>query len=462
MILRVISRSAQFALLVAVTLSGAAPDVAAQSVSGQAALRAPNVLPMKERARVIDELLEERLETIVQPLMRRAGIDVWIIAAREYNEDPVIRSMLPATWIAARRRTVLLFHDPGGDAPLERLAVARYDIGDLFRGSWEPEEEPDQWARVAELIREWDPETIGINRSETFALADGITASEHDALMDALGPDLAGRVTGAEELAVGWLETRTPSEMLIYPTIMRMARQILEEGLSEAAITPGVTTTEDVEWWYRDRIRERGLVTWFHPSVDVQRPTAEERDDDFSSREGPSVILPGDLLHVDFGITYLRLNTDTQMHAYVLKPGENQAPRGLQRAFAFGNRLQDILTGQFETGRTGNEILAAALARAEAEGIDATIYTHPIGYQGHGAGPTIGLWDQQGGVPGRGDYPLYANTAHSIELNAAVEIPEWDGQTVRIMLEEDAFFDGEDVWYIDPRQTELLLIPRQR
>ena len=458
MMLRVLSRTVLPVVIVAATLMGAAPEASAQS----AALRAPNVLPMKERARVIDELLEERLDTVIQPLMRRAGIDVWIVAAREYNEDPVIRSMLPATWIAARRRTVLLFHDPGGDAPVERLAVARYDIGRLFRGSWEPEEEPDQWARVAEIIREWDPEAIGVNRSETFALADGITASEYDALLEALGPELTGRVTGAEELAVGWLETRTESEMRIYPTIMRMARQILEEGLSEAVITPGVTTTEDVEWWYRDRIRERGLVTWFHPSVDVQRPEAEERDDDFSAREGPSVILPGDLLHVDFGITYLRLNTDTQMHAYVLKPGETEAPRGLRRAFELGNRLQDILTGQFETGRSGNEILAGALARAEAEGIDATIYTHPIGFQGHGAGPTIGLWDQQGGVPGRGDYPLYPNTAHSIELNAAVAIPEWDGQVVRIMLEEDAFFDGEDVWYIDPRQTELLLIPRQR
>ncbi|MEQ9104499.1 MAG: M24 family metallopeptidase [Rhodothermales bacterium] len=420
----------------------------------------PGVLPMKDQAAAIDRMLEERMETVIPMIMRRAGVDVWIVAAREYNEDPVIRSMLPATWIAARRRTVLMFHDAGPDAPIQRLAVARYDIGTLFKGSWDPETQPDQWARVADLVREWNPRVIGVNRSETFGLADGITASEYDALLAALGPDLAPRVRGAEELAVGWLETRTPSEMAAYPTIMRMARSILSEGLSEVAITPGVTTTEDVEWWYRDRIRELGLVTWFHPSVDVQRAGSNERDNDFSAREGVDVILPGDLVHVDFGITYLRLNTDTQMLAYVLRPGETAPPDGLVRGLAVGNRLQDILTDEFVAGRSGNDILRRALDQAAREGIEATIYTHPIGFQGHGAGPTIGLWDMQGGVPGKGDYPLYPNTAHSIELNAAVAIPEWDGKTVRIMLEEDAFFDGEHVWYIDPRQTELLLIPR--
>ena len=249
--------------------------------------------------------------------------------------------------------------------------------------------------------------------------------------------------------------------MAVYPTIVRIAHEIIAEGFSEGVVQPGITTTEDVQWWYRERIRDRNLTAWFHPSVSVQRPDADERDGDFSARPEGDVIRPGDLLHVDFGITYLGLNTDTQQHAYVLRAGETAAPEGLREALAVGNRLQDVLTEQFEAERTGNEILAAALAQAEEEGIDATIYTHPIGFHGHGAGPTIGLWDQQGGVPGKGDYPLYPNTAYSIELNAAVPIPEWDGQTVRVMLEEDAFFDGEAVRYIDGRQTELLLIPRR-
>ena len=173
------------------------------------------------------------------------------------------------------------------------------------------------------------------------------------------------------------------------------------------------------------------------------------------------VIYPWDLLHDDFGITYLRLNTDTQQHAYVLKPGENDAPEGLKTALAVGNRIQDILTSHFVEGRSGNEILHKSRQQAVYEGIIPSIYTHPIGFHGHGAGPTIGLWDQQGGVPGRGDYPLYANTAHSIELNIRTTVEEWNDKEVRIMLEEDAFFDGTNTWYIDGRQEQLLLIPRQ-
>ncbi|MFV1987261.1 MAG: M24 family metallopeptidase [Gemmatimonadota bacterium] len=422
----------------------------------------PLVLPLRERAAVIDGWLERRLDTIVPEIMRREGIDLWIVAAREYNEDPVIETMLPATWMAARRRTVLILYDRGPGQQIERLAAARYDIGPFPR-AWDPERQPDQWGRVAEIIAERDPRRIAVNRSETFALADGLTGTEYDAFMAALPPMYRERVVPAERLAIGWLETRTPEEMEVYPQIVKIAHRVIAEGFSTRVIQPGVTTTEDVVWWYRERILELKLDTWFQPSVSVQRhrtgPGAREGAD-FSARPDESVIRPGDLLHVDFGITYLRLNTDTQQHAYVLRTGETDAPPGLRAALAAGNRLQDILTDHFVTGRSGNDVLAGALAVAKREGIDATIYTHPIGFHGHAAGPTIGLWDRQGGVPGRGDYPLFANTAYSIELNAAVAIPEWGGQTVRVMLEEDAFFDGENTWYIGGRQTALWLIPR--
>lgn len=452
-----------FLVIAAVVLLGAfyapASEPAIPQMEDGVAME-PVILPMKDRAAVIDRLLEERFKTIVPALMQREGIDMWVVAAREYNEDPVIETMLPATWLAARRRTILVFFD-NGKGEVERLAVARYNIGSSFASAWNPEEQPDQWARFAEIVAERDPSRIGVNVSSTFALGDGLTASEHGSMLNALASKYQDRVVTAEALAVGWLETRTQSEMEIYPMIVRIARDIIAEGLSEVVIQPGVTRTDDVEWWYRDRIKELRLDTWFHPSVDIQRAEATERDGDFSSREEAGVIQRGDLLHVDFGITYLRLNTDTQMHAYVLRQDEHEAPQDLASAFAIGNRLQDILTDQFVTGRSGNDILARALQQAKNEGIQATIYTHPIGFHGHAAGPTIGLWDQQGGVPGRGDYPLYPMTAHSIELNAAVPVPMWDGQTVRIMLEEDALFDGERVTYIDPRQTELLLIPRQ-
>ena len=416
------------------------------------------VLPMRERAAVHDAWLDERLETVVPALMRREGIDLWVVTAREYNEDPVIATMLPATWLSARRRTVLVFHDTG-DA-VERLAVARYDVGPFPR-AWDPETQPDQWARVAEIVAERDPRRIGIHTSATFALGDGLTATERDGLMAALAPRHRERVVSAERLAVGWLETRTPSELAVYPSIVRLARSILHEGLSEAAITPGITTTDDLAWWYRQRVRDLGLSAWFHPGVSVQRAAAGERDGDFSGRDDAVVIRPGDLVWVDFGIEYLGLHTDTQQMAYVLRPGETAAPAGLADGLSAANRVQDLLTGAFATGRSGNDILAAALGSARREGLDATIYTHPIGAHGHGAGPTIGLWDQQGGVPGRGDYPLYPSTAHSIELNVAAPVPEWGGQRVRFMLEEDAVFDGETVTYLDGRQTELLLIPRR-
>ena len=421
----------------------------------------PSILSMRERAEVRDAWLERRLDTVVPMLMQRTGVDMWVLVAREYNEDPVVRTMLPATWLNARRRTILVFHDRGGEQGVERLAVARYPIGEAFPSAWDPDEEPDQWARLAAIVAERDPTRIAVNRSSTFALADGMTDTEFDGLLAALPAAYHDRIVSGENLAVGWLETRISEEMEVYPTIVKIAQAIIAEGFSEQVITPGVTTIEDVEWWYRDRVRALGLVTWFHPSVSVQRAESGPRSDDFSDwGSGNAVIRPGDLLHVDFGITYLGLNTDTQEHAYVLRPGEDAAPAGLLAALATGNRLQDILTDAFAAGRTGNEILAAALDRAAREDINAMIYTHPIGFHGHAAGPAIGMWDKQGGVPGTGDYPLHPNTAFSIELNAAVPVPEWDGQDVRIMLEQDAFFDGDHVWYIDGRQTALHLIPR--
>lgn len=420
----------------------------------------PHILDMRERAQVIDEWLEYRLDHVVPELMRREGIDMWVLVAREYNEDPVLLTMLPATWQSSRRTTILVFFDPGNGEPVERLAVARYNIG-FFETQWFPDEEPDQWKRFAQVVEELKPQKIGINKSEHFALADGISYTDHKHLTNSLSEEMRSRIVSAEQLSIGWLETRTEQEKDVYRQINRIAHNIIAEGLSEKVITPGVTTTEDVQWWFRERIRDLNLTTWFHPSVAIDRSESPGHTGDFSGPEDSNVIMPGDLIWMDMGIEYLRLTTDTQRNAYVLRQGETEAPEGLRNALEIGNRLQDILTSHFETGRTGNEILEAALKQAEEEGIKATIYTHPLGYHGHGGGPTIGLWDQQWGVPGKGDYPLYPNTAHSIELNAEVYIPEWD-RSILIKLEEDAIFDGENTFYIDGRMEEFYLIPRQR
>lgn len=418
------------------------------------------ILSERERARVIDDLLDDRFTNFLPQLMRREGLDMWIIISREYNEDPVLRTMLPSTWLSARRRTIIVFFDNGKE--VEKLAIARYDVGNLLKGAWDIDVRPNQWEALAKIITDRKPKKIGLNTSANYAHADGLSFTEHQEFLNKLPAEYKGRIVSAEKVAVGWLETRTEKEMALYPLICRLSHQIIQEGFSEQVIQPGVTTTEDVVWWFRQRITSLGLDTWFHPTVDVQR--ADEKDFNhlrtFSKRPSGEVIRAGDLLHVDFGITYLRLNTDQQQHAYVLRPGETDVPDAIKAAFKQGNRLQEILTGQFEAGKTGNQMLLAGLAQAEKEGIKGTIYSHPIGVHGHAAGPTIGLWDQQKGVAGPGDYPLLANTAYSIELNAAVEIPDWK-KTIRIMLEEDGFFDGKSFRYIDGRQTEIYTIPRR-
>ena len=421
----------------------------------------PKILSMKERAMVVDTWLEERVNTILPEIMQRSNIDMWVVIAREYNEDPIIKTLLPATWQSARRTTILIAYDPGNGKPLETFGMSRYNTGKLFKTAWNKEEEPDQWKALADMIITKDPKRIGINKSETFALADGISATHYDKLMEVLPKKYHDRVVGAEDVVIGWLETRTESEMIVYQNIVRIAHQIIAEGLSEKVIQPGITTTNDVVWWYRDRIRALGFTAWFNPTVSLQRKDPESFDHlrSFSERPEQEVIYPGDLLHVDFGITYLRFNTDTQQHAYVLKSNEKKTPDFLSQAFKKGNRVQDILTSNFKTGRTGNEILKATLDQCTSEGLKGVIYTHPIGFHGHGAGPTIGLWDQQDGVSGKGDYSLYPNTAYSIELNVGVYLKEWDKE-IRIMLEEEAFFDGEIVRYIDGRQTEIMTIPR--
>ncbi|MDX5420611.1 MAG: M24 family metallopeptidase [Hymenobacteraceae bacterium] len=422
----------------------------------------PAILPLRERAAVEDALLQHRLEKLLPDLMRREGIDMWLIVAREYNEDPVAKTMLPATWLAARRRTIMLFHDQGPAKGVEKIAVARYDIGKMLKGAWAPEQEPNQWRRLVQLIAERKPEKIGLNYSPLFAHADGLTKAEYDSLMHYLPADQKKAVVSAERLAVDWLQTRTDRELDVYEQISRIGHSIIAEGFSDKVIQPGATTTEDVVWWYRERIAELKLEAWFHPTVDLQRanPGAGDSQRSFSQRPDVEVIMPGDLLHVDLGITYLGLNTDVQQLAYVLKPGEKEAPAYLRKALATGNRLQDILTSRFSEGKTGNQVLKEALAQAQKEKIVASIYTHPIGYHGHGAGPAIGMWDMQQGVPGTGDYPLRYNTAYAIELNAKVNLPEWNNKEIRVMLEEQAVLTPNGVRYIDGRQKELMLIPR--
>jgi Xaa-Pro aminopeptidase len=419
----------------------------------------PNVLPMRERAQLINQILEERLQNLLPSLMRREGIDMWVLISREYNEDPILKTMLPANWLSARRRTILVLFDPGEGQPIERLAVARYAVDSLFRKSWDKEKQPDQWDSLVKMIKQKQPKKVAINKSQHFALADGITATEYKEFSEVLAKQTDIRLVSSEKLAIAWLETRSEMEMQVYPNLIKLGHQVIAEAFSNQVVVPGVTTTEDIAWWLREKVLELRLQTWFHPSVSLQRSSTEKFDHlkAFSQRLKAQTIMPGDLLHMDFGLTYLRLHSDQQQHAYVLKPNETDAPLYLKKALASANRLQDIFTANFKVGRTGNEVLKLSRQQAIKEGIKPSIYTHPIGYHGHAAGTTLGMWDSQGGVPVQGDYALHFNTAYSIELNAATFIPEWKKE-IRIMLEEEAYFDQSGVNYLDGRQTQFHLI----
>ena len=411
------------------------------------------VLPLRERAKVEDRWLRHRLDTLVPRLMREHGFDMWVMVAREYLEDPVVATMLDAESMHARRRTILVFFDPGAGKPVERLTVSRYDLADLFKSAWNPDEQPDQWRRLAEIIADRKPRRIAINSSALTAFGDGLTLSQHQQLMAALPEELRARVTPTEALAVGWLETRTPEEMAAYPGIVGIAHAIIAEAFSDKVINPGVTTTDDVVWWMRERVSGLGMDAWFQPSVAILRRGEKEM------LEGDSVIRRGDMLWTDFGITYLGLNTDTQQLGYVLREGESDAPAGLKAGLAASNAVQDALTSSFRAGDSGNTILARARAKAIAQGLKPSIYSHPIGYHGHGAGSSIGFWDNQGAHP-QGEYAVRPDTAWSIELNAKATVPEWGGQEVEFRSEEDAFFGGSSVRYLSGRQTEFHIIAR--
>ena len=415
-----------------------------------------SILKEKERAVLKDEILEERFNNLLPKLMDKADIDMWLLISREYNEDPILKTMLPATWLNARRRTIIVFYRNKEKNTLERLAVARYDIGKSIQSAWDKEKEPNQWKALVKIIKEKNPKKIGINTSKHFALADGLVKTDYDELNQNLPEDLKSKLVSAEKLGIAWIETRTQKELALFRKLVTITHNIIDEAFSEKTIIPGKTTTDDVVWFLRQKVTDLGLETWFHPTIDVQRnnETLKSHIESFSKSKDDKIIQKGDLLHCDFGITYIGLNTDCQQHAYVLKDDETKVPEFLEEAFKKGNRVQDILTTNMKAGLTGNQILANSLKQGKSEGLRPSIYTHPLGKYGHSAGTTIGMWDSQNGVPFNGDYPLQKNTAYAIELNTTVNIKEWN-KDIRIMLEEAGFFGDDTFEYVNRRQTAI-------
>jgi hypothetical protein len=424
----------------------------------------PTPLPsLREQARIQQEWLKLRLEREVPRLMRQNGVAMWIVDCREYNEDPVFKSLASPTVFAARRRTILTFLDRGEDKGVERLALGGGSNGGLYTVYRDPDTAnrelygKGQYVTLRKIIEERQPSSIALDISATHAFSDGLSVSEYEALADALGPKWMSRVVRAERLPLDYIDIRLPEMMPTYRHLMEISHWLIGRGFSNEVITPGKTTTTDVVWWLRQQLNDMGLGTWFHPTVDVQRPG--EAAGSILTEKEDVVIERGDVLHCDFGITAMGLNTDTQHMGYVLRTGETDVPAGIKRALLNTNHLQDLVLERMKPGRTGNEVLADALAAMKAAGIDGSVYSHPVGDHGHGAGPLIGLWDRQQGVPGRGDVPILPSSWFSIELSSKTPVPEWNNQALTVAQEEDAAIDGDGkISWVLKRQTEYHLV----
>jgi Xaa-Pro aminopeptidase len=417
------------------------------------------VEPHERRPLIQNELLKERLDVLLPSLMRESGIDMWLVIAREYNDDPVFLSLVPKPRFTARRTTMLVFFDRG-ESGIERLTVSRYPLGAMYQPAWEGGDLDAQWKRLAEVIAERNPQTIAVNTSDIWPVADGISHSLYSKLLASIDAELRPRIQSSERLVVRWMETRTQSEVEVWQRAVAIARETIATAFSSEVITPGVTTVGDVAWFIRTRFEEEGLEPWFHPDVNRQWQGADFGDNApfLGNGDEDGIIRRGDLLHTDVGLCYLGLCTDTQEMGYVLKLGESEPPEGFREAMRTGNRWQDALTEEFVTGRSGNQILSAAQARLKEMGIEHAIYTHPLGIYGHAPGPTIGMWDNQGPTVGQGDWPLYPMTGYAIEGNVTVQVPEWGNQKIQMKLEQSALFDGRDVHYLADRQKALHVI----
>ena len=427
---------------------------------------------LREQAVMQQAWLKKRLDTFLPALMRKHGIDLWVVPMREYNEDPVFDSITAPETFAARRRTIYVFFDKcaaartaASVACVERIALGGTSQGGVFDartstkavtaavGGRQAELWGDeQWQALKQVVEERKPAVIGIDRSRVFAFTDGLSSGELAGMSDALGPAWSSRFRDAEGLPLELIASRLPEEEAFFERMSALVWQMTQTMFSERVIVPGKTRTSDLVWWWRQRVNDQGLGTWFQPSVEVQRQGSPNLGAD-------PIIERGDVLHCDVGITVARLNTDTQHNAYVLKTGETDAPAGLRAALANANAMQDIAMEEIRPGRTGNEILGSVLSRMKAKGINGTMYSHPIGMNGHGAGPLIGLWDYQDGVPGRGDAKVIPSMWFSIELQAMTPVPEWAGQWVRMAQEEDMIIgaDGKARWALR-RQDKLFLI----
>ena len=420
----------------------------------------PAVLPIRDRAALVLKITQNRLDMLLPRLMRETGIDMWIITCNEDNLDPIFETMIPyENWCPITQ--ILVLFDRGSAKGIERLNISRTDTQGLFVNVWDPaawdaKKGESQWDCLGRVVRERAPRRIGINEGEVQWVAGGLTAVLKKNLVAALGPQYAARLVSAEPLATLWGETLTDEEVKVMERAAGLSRAIIAEMFSSAVITPGLTTPDDLRYFYWQRVADLGLKVSFSPFVSIRGRSPENRD---KYGKDDKVIRPGDILHCDVGLKYMRWISDHQEMAYVLRTGETDAPETFKTQMAEANKLQDIFCGEFKTGLTGNELLGRMLKKARETGIsNPRIYSHSLGLFLHEPGPLIGLpWEQVNNA-GRGEVKLVPMSCFTAEMSVTSSVPEWGNQDFRLPLEQDVVFTGERVVFLDGRQTRFHLI----
>ncbi len=420
----------------------------------------PPILSLEKQAELYNKNLEWKLDHVLPEIMRREGLDMWIVICFEYDEDPVYRTLNPWPGDGARRLSILVFHD-SKDGFKKQTATwhGPYASGYMYESIFEDKSKgaEGQFEALADYIREADPQKIGINYDneiiDDFSHANGLSHFHYEKLLQALDKKYHSRLVSGKGVVMGWFETRTPWEVNFYKNCCRIGHELIKEFYSSRVIVPGVTTSREVQWWICEQIREMKLDYWFFPSLEIIR-SPENRE-----KYGlDKVIQPGDLLHCDVGISYMGLSTDMQHLAYVCKSNEKDAPQGLKDLYAKGIRFQEIVLEEMIGGRTGNEILKRVLERGEAEKLNPVMYSHPVNYYGHGSGMTIGITENQEFLAVSGEHPLYSNTTYAMEFSVAGEVPEWENKLVRMGFEDNILFDGEEAYLVDGYPEQLYLI----
>lgn len=432
-------------------------SLAVYAQTSKAAEPVPQLLPLRQQQLARESWLKTRLDTMLLPMMRQQKIEMWIVTNEEFHADPVTAYIAPPLPYVGRR-DFFIFADRGGNK-LDRIAIVRYPEEHLknFFGVLNPPGK-DVAATLRRIVDERAPKTIALNMGGMRGATDGLTLEAHKFLTEALGPTHASRFVPAARLIVEYMDTRLPEELEHYRTAVAVTDVLTQRAFSNEVITAGKTTVGDVRWWFLQQVNDLGLDVWFQPDLRIQRHNREpgKTQQFLSVTEESAVIQRGDVIHIDCGVNYMGLSTDWQKMGYVLRESEQDVPEGLKKALANTNRLQDALFAHIKPGARGSEIYDATMAEMKKLGIEAMIYSHSVGNQGHALGASIDFRRTAAGTSL--EPPFREGSYTAIELNTSTPVPEWGGQKVSIMMEDDAYLTKDGMKWFRPRQTAFYVI----